>query len=413
MSEPASAQLLVARTTDSVPWVGQMVPIDVALWRPWRGEGELPAFSLDEPEVSDAIALFRSDVPPPSEIMRDGVRYLVQHRTLLVFPQQDGVIVLPPLRARFDDPASSAPVRVLSKPLQFKAAMPRAHQGESSLLVARGVRLETTLDRPLHGLKVGDGFTRTVVLTARDTDPIMLPELRFEAVAGLQVYPAEARVLSTGERGAVEASRSYAATYVVERVGHYELPALSLRWLDPASGRYATAQAPPLSFWSRPNPSLGLDAFGSAPGLGVGLLLGTLLVLGALAYVIWRRLRLGPFGWEQRLRAQNRERRAFLDFERAMTHASPVACLKRAYVWLALRLPGERRTLAALRSASPESAQALSSWEAQAFGGRARGAIPTGLRHVFVRARRSLGETREQSSISEINRCSERREETP
>ncbi|HKP57338.1 MAG TPA: hypothetical protein VJV78_11490 [Polyangiales bacterium] len=403
MSDPAGARLVLARSTSNAPWVGQMVPIDVALWRPWSGKGELPAFSLDEPEVPDAIALFRRDAPPPSQVTQDGVLYLVQHRTLLVFPQQDGEIVVPPLRARFDDPAPGRPVRVSSPPLQFTAAMPRNLEREGSLLVAHAVQVEEKLDRSLHGLKVGDGFTRSIVLTARYTDPIMLPELRFEPVEGLQVYPAEPRVLATGERGAIEASRSYSATYVVERVGHYELPELSLRWLDPASGRYTTARAESLSFWTRPNPSLGLDAFGSVPGLGASILLATLILLGALAYVIQRRLRGGPFAWEQRLRARNVERRAFFAFERALTHAPPFTRLSRAYAWLALRSPAAPRTLERLRAASKESAQALSTWEAQAFGGRAHGESPRGLLRVFVRARRGLGEASESDSVCDIN----------
>lgn len=413
MSDPGGAHIELTRGGADRPWVGQLVPIDVALWRPKLSQGEPPPFSFDEPEVPGAIALFRSDVPPPSEITQDGVTFLVQHRTLLVFPQEDGEIVLPPLRARYDDPTSSQPVRVRSEPLHFTAAFPRGQKQGEALLVAKDVQVKTTLDRALTGLKVGDGFTRSVVLSAADTDPIMLPQIRFEPVEGLRVYPAEPRVLDSGERGAIQASRSYAATYVVERVGHYELPALRVRWLDPASGRYGSAQASSLQFWARPNFGLGLSAFGTTPWLGVSLVLALLLVLTGLGYLTWRRVRRGPFAWERSWAARQAEQRAFLAFERALGHVSPIARLRRAYVWLALKLPNEPRTLERLRSASPESANALRSWEEQAFATRTRAQLPPhGLHRVFARARRALGKPRNTNFATDINSSSTSREET-
>lgn len=412
MSEPEGAHIELTRAGPNQPWVGQLVPIDVALWRPKPSDGELSSFSYDEPDVPGAIALFRSDVPPPSEVNRDGVLYLVQHRTLLVFPQEDGQIVLPPLRARYDDPTGAQPVRVSSQPLHFTAAFPRGLTQGAGLLVAKDVQVKTTLDRALTGLRVGDGFTRTVVLSAADTDPVMLPQIAFESVEGLRVYPAEPRVLDSGERGAIHATRSYAATYVVERVGHYELPALRVRWLDPASGRYATAHASSLQFWARPNFGLGLSAFGTTPWLGASLVLALLLALAGLGTVAVRRVRQGPFAWERRWAARRAEQRAFLAFERALGRASPFALLGRAYAWLALRLPEEPRTLDPLRAASPESAAALRSWEEQAFVAGASTAQPSGRRRVFARARRRLGRSRNQSSVADINSSSTSREET-
>lgn len=403
MSDPGVPHIVLTPGGPPVAWVGQMVRIDVALYRPHTSVGELSPFSFDELDVPGAIAIFRSEAPPPSELEEDGTAYLVQHRTLLLFPQEDGVLELPPIHARFDDLTTRAPVRVASAPLTLKAALPRAAAGDQLPVVARNLTLTSTLDRKLADLAVGDGFTHTLVLSAQDTDPVMLPELTFGDVPGLRVYPAEPRAQSSAERGVISASRRYSATYVVERVGHYELPVLSVRWLDPASGRYATAVAKAESFWARPNFGLGLSAFGSAPGLDFALLLSTLVLLATLAHFTRRRLHEGPFAWEKRLRARYREQRAFVAFERALGHDAPLVLLRRAYAWLALRLPNAERTLAPLRDASPKSAEALQQWEAQAFHGAANG---TPVRHphrTFARARRALDTPRAQSAVSEIN----------
>jgi hypothetical protein len=412
MSDPGTPHIVLTRSGPQSPWVGQMVRIDAALFRPRSGEGELPPFSFDDLDVPGAIALFRAEAPPPSEQEADGVTYLVQHRTLLVFAQEDGEIVLPALTSRFADAVSGKSVRVESEELHFTAALPRGSAGAVAPVVARGLKLESKLDRPLSDLAVGDGFTRTIVLSAEDTDPIMLPDLTFAEPSGLRIYPGEPRALASAERGEVRASRSLSATYVVERVGHYELPELSVRWLDPNSGRYTTARAEALTFWARPNFSLGLSAFGSAPGLGFGIWLGALLSLAALVYLVQRRLRFGPFAWEQRLAARRQEQRAFLAFERALTHAPPHAILERAYHWLALRLPSEPRTLARLRATSLDSAEALKSWERQAFAmGTPSAPAKPGLYRIFARARRALAKLGDESSISEINPHNESRKE--
>jgi hypothetical protein len=403
MSDPDAAQLVLTRTGPEQPWVGQMVRIDVALRRLRVGEGELPPFSFADLDVPGAIALFRSEAPPPSEQQADGVTYLVQHRTLLVFPQEDGEIALPPLTARFDDPVSGVPVRVRSEALHFSAAMPHTAAGGNLPVIARGLVLESKVDRSLSGLAVGDGFTRTITLRAEDTDPVMFPELEFAEPSGLRMYPAAARATASAERGQVRASRTLAATYVVERVGRYELPALHVRWLDPASGRYTTAQAEALTFWARPNFALGLSAFGSAPGLGASLALGALLSCAGLAYLVQRRVRFGPFTWELRLAARRQEQRAFLAFQRALAQEAPLAILRRAYRWLALRLPGAPRTLARLRAVSSGSERALENWEQQAFAGRTPSVSVAGLHKTFARARRALARLDDESSVSEIN----------
>lgn len=403
MSDPGTPHIVLTKSGPPVPWVGQMVRIDVALYRPHTSAGELSPFSFEELDVPGAIAIFRSEAPPPSELEEAGVSYLVQHRSLLVFPQQDGELVVPPVYARFDDPITHAPVRVASAPLSIKAALPRAASDEELPLVARALTLKSTLDRKLEGLSVGDGFTHTVVLSAQDTDPVMLPALSFADVPGLRLYPAEPRAQSSAERGVIRASRSYSATYVVERVGHYELPQLSVRWLDPASGRYATAHVSVETFWARPNFGLGLSAFGSAPGLGLALSLSALLLLAALIYVTRVRLREGPFAWEERLYARYREQRAFLAFERALAHGAPLVLLRRAYAWLALRLPHAERTLAPLREASTQSAETLQHWEEQAFSGGANGRAERHLHRTFARARRVLDKPRAESAVSAIN----------
>jgi len=388
MSEP---RVVVVRSGPDHPWVGQLVKLDVQLWRPVLEEGKAPPFGFSEPHVAGALAHFREEAPPPDEQEQDGQTWLVQHRTLVVFPQIDGVVHIPSITARWDEGDAVKTAR--SEALEFTAALPP--RSDERLVVAPRLDVEQTLDRSLAGLRVGDGFTRTVVVSADDSDPLVLPTLEFSPVRGLSVYPAAPQDASNAERGNLTASRTFSATYVVERVGHYELPALSLEWLEPNSGRYSVTQAPEVDFWGWPNPHLGLSMWGTSTAsgwLGFGLVAA---VLALAATTLRRRIRGGPFRWERRLADARAEQRAFRRVLRIRRHGSPLETLRALYAWLRLRVPYRTdRTLEPLRTASKEFATELAAVEHSAFLGGPSPNTGRGSTRALRVARRQLARFR-------------------
>lgn len=312
---------------------------------------------------------------------------MVQHRTLVVFPQRDGVLTVPPLVARWND--GDRVEEAKSETLTFSAAFPPRESEE--LVIAPRVSVEQKLDRPLSHLRVGDGFTRTVVLSANDSDPLVLPTLTFARVSGLSVYPAAPRDVSSGERGQLTATRTFSATYVVERVGRYELDAVGVTWLEPASGRFATTTTESLHFWARPNPGLGWAMWGTASGSGL-LGFGAIGLTTALfVALVWRRFRHGPFAIERWWAARRAERRAFSAFLVAVEKSSATAALRAAYEWLGVRFPRRQgRTLDPLRAATPEVARELALLERSAFAEGPPSPSSAGWRKAFRGARNAL-----------------------
>jgi hypothetical protein len=380
------AKIVVQSQGPEKPWVGQAVPFDVQLWRPIISEGAAPPFSFAEVRMPGAIARFREEAPPPDEREEGAVRYLVQHRTLLVFPQTDGELAVPPLAARWNE--GERVLTAQGEPTVLRAAF--APHASEDLVVSPEVRVEQTFDRPLEGLRVGDGFTRTVVLSAKDSDPIVLPTLEFAAIDGVSLHVAPPRDAANAERGQLSASRTFEATYVIERVGHYELAAIDVHWLEPRSGQFSVAQAPEATFWAFPNPGLGWSMWGSAGTaqlLGFGLSCAIVLVAFGL---IWRRRTGGPFAVERALAERLAERRAFRGFVKSLGSASALTSLRSAYEWLRIRRPmSTERTLEPLRAAGIESARALAHLEAAAFS-NASSPLSTDERRQLAMARRSL-----------------------
>lgn len=401
----SEARIVIERSGPERPWLGQLVRFDVQVWRPKLDAAPLPPFEFDELETPGVIAHFREEASPPDEKQEGDQTFLVQHRTLVVFPQKDGHLKLPPLVARWTDEEAAQSVQ--SAALEFDAAIPP--HADERLVVSPSLHIEQSTNQPLRGLKVGDGFVRTVTVSATDSDPWVLPTIDFSAVSGLSLYAQAPKDASSAERGQLSASRTFQATYVVERVGHYELEAATLRWLDPASGKFHEATAPELSFWAGPNVGLGLSMWGTTTGaglLGFGL---SSLVLALALWAIWRRSK-GPFAFERALARANAERNAFAELRRAARHGAPLQILIAAYAWLRVRFPlRTERSLAPLRDVTPALTEQLGVIERSAFGpqqGRSSSsatAIGVGLAALLVEARSRLAK-RKRPMILESTR---------
>jgi hypothetical protein len=392
----------VTRSGPPKPWLGQLVPINVDVWRP-KGDAPLEPFSLDDVVAAGMIVKWSEQASPPDEKQEGEARFLVQHRTLLVFPQTDGELTLPPIVARWTDPVTKAPVLAHSSELHFQAGVPPA-VGSELPLVASSVSLRQAFDRDLSKLRVGDGFTRTLTLHATDTDPVVFPELSLSDTPGLTGYEAGPKVSASSERGQFQADLTLRTTYVVDRVGPHRMSGVSLRWLEPRSGRYLDATVPELTFWSGPNPSLGFQCLGTASGAVFATELGSLSLLGLLAFAIVRRLRRGPGRLERALKERSRERRAFREATRAVRQGPALLGLQKIYAWLAVRFPATfDRTLSPLKQATKQAGDACVAFEKSIFRARNQAAPEHSFVTMLRRTRRAMGRAQRPVALEQLN----------
>jgi hypothetical protein len=392
----------LTRSGPEKPWLGQLVPINVDVWRP-KGDAPLEPFSLDDVVAAGMIVKWSDQAPPPDEKQEGDARFLVQHRTLLVFPQADGELSVPPIVARWTDPVTKALVLAHSSELRFQAAVPPA-VGSQLPLVASSVRLQQTFDRDLSNLRVGDGFTRTLSLHATDTDPVVFPELSLGTASGLTGYSAGPRVSANSERGQFQADLTLRTTYVVDRVGPHRLAGVGLRWLEPRSGRYLDASVPELTFWSGPNPSLGFQCLGTASGAVLATEFGSLGMLALLTFAIVRRLRRGPGRLENALKERSRERRAFREAVRAVRQGPALLGLQKIYAWLAARLPATfDRTLLPLEQTTKQARDACVAFEKSIFRDGNMAAPERSFVTMLRRTRKTMGRAQRSAALERLN----------
>jgi len=400
----ARPHIELSRGGPEKPWLGQLVPVEVDIWRPEPDESHpLEPFALDDVVAAGMIVKWDEHASPPDIKQQGETRFLVQHRALLVFPESEGELSLPPIVARWTDPATKTEVVVSSSELRFQAALPRG-AGDPLPLVASSVALVQTFDRDLSELRVGDGFTRTLSLHATDTYPVVFPELQLAEVPGLRAYPAQPKASSNSEHGQIQGDLTLKVTYVVERVGPHGMPGTALRWLEPSSGRYAVAAVPEISFWARPNWSLGFQCFGIQRSAAVATEVGSLALFALLVLAVVRRLRRGPSRFERALALRSRELRAFRAAVQAARRGSALDTLRSIYTWLVIRLPSRLdRTLAPLASATQESGIGCAKLEADIFRNRVSAAPGAEFGFMLRRARKALGRAQPTGALDGLN----------
>lgn len=164
--------------------------------------------------------------------------------------------ITPAVAQAFDIPAltvqaqpgqATAPLSAQTAPLSFQATQPPGFDPGETVLVADGLRLTQTLTPT--PLKVGDTLTRTVTLQADNTPGLSLPPPGQAQVKGLRRYP-QSPIISNLDDGRGHISggqRIDRQVYRVEQAGHYQLPAISVKWWDSRNHRLQVTRVPGVS----------------------------------------------------------------------------------------------------------------------------------------------------------------------
>ncbi len=232
--------------TKGTIYAGQQVEIDVDVFVPnfFLSPPQFPLFDLPGTVVTmpDDRGLNLNETV-------DGVTFSGIRKTYIVTPQAAGDYTLPPVEIPFGYaavPGETTEGRVTLPTLRLTvAAVPGGTEGQAGVTAAK-VTIAQTFDRDLTSLAAGDALVRTVTVNATGLAAMMIPEPSFDAPADVQVYVHDP-ILSEdkSDRGDVRGGvRKDTATYVFAKPGDYTLPAITLQWFDPSTGRQETTEAP-------------------------------------------------------------------------------------------------------------------------------------------------------------------------
>jgi hypothetical protein len=177
----------------------------------------------------------------------DGVTYSGIRRAYAVVPQVAGTFVIPEIDVELgyavDGKRTKATVKVPS--VSFTATAPASATGGATSFAANDLAIEQSFDRDIHSLKVGDAVVRTIVVTAKDTQAMIMPPVAVGTAPGLHQYAKAPKIedgISIGRATASRRTETY--VYTADKDGSFVIPVVAYPWFDVAHHEAKTSSLP-------------------------------------------------------------------------------------------------------------------------------------------------------------------------
>jgi hypothetical protein len=305
----------------------------------------------------------------------DGKAAVGQEFTFVVMPRRGGSLSIPApdvtLLDRTGEVFGSAQGRVQT----LEVTVPPGIDASSPVIASTAVTAkESWSPDPKAALQAGGALVRTIQREAADVPALGMADFVFRAPEGVRVYVDPPESADRVNRGAVTGRRSDRVTYVFEKAGRYDLPALAQPWWDLGAREAKRETLPGVAVSVRPAPvyrnrQFETDAARLWPRIaevfGTAVALCLLFVLGRWVTPFWRE-RL-----ETRAASEACARR---ELQRAAKGGDSSATYRALELWLS-RLDARSRDMA---RRAPPLAPAIETLERALFGSGAWSADQAG-----------------------------------
>ena len=162
-----------------------------------------------------------------------GRNYVGQRFTFEIFPRRGGALTLPAAEITLLDVAGDVSGSTRGNPVRLDVAVPQGVDASGPVIAStRVTAVQTWAPDPATGLAPGGAIVRTITREAADVPALGMPELTFATPDGVRAYVDPPVSADRIDRGAVTGHRTDKVTYVFERAGAFDLPALSQPWWD-------------------------------------------------------------------------------------------------------------------------------------------------------------------------------------
>jgi hypothetical protein len=202
--------------------------IEVSTFRWFSGGTQIGSF-----DVEGAVVLRREKFAVNSTLQEGSDTWASQLWTIAIYPQRSGVISVPPIELTLNvagEDKQSVTGTVSTSEITFSSSIPAAMQGRSQWIATSQFDVEETYDKASDNLNAGDSLLRTISFKAKNVAAMMLPAPEFQSQEGLAVYHKPVEIKDVVNRGDYLAQRNESISYLVERNGTYQLPALEFHW---------------------------------------------------------------------------------------------------------------------------------------------------------------------------------------
>ena len=237
--------------------IGEPLPLSVLLLA--QGQFAGPTY-FDLPEIEGAIIMQVSQRPILGTQQISGETYSTARHDFAVYAQRGGSMRIPAITVRFgsktsfDQPTTEHSLQ--TEFLDIKVTVPPGSVAGEVIVSARDLSaIESWSPKPGNA-KVGDAFTRTITLRAREVPAMLLPPPNFDEPAGFAIYPKPPQIRDESKHGEFVGVRIDTVTYISEHAGKFEIPELAVRWWDPDKKQWQIKRFPAATLEVADNPAL-------------------------------------------------------------------------------------------------------------------------------------------------------------
>jgi hypothetical protein len=245
-TQAADDLLFRTNVTPEDPWIGQqtLLKIDVLAkdgWAQLKKVGDL--------EIDGAYVMrLESQGTRLSEVI-DGDSYTGQRYEFMIFAQRDGKLTLPATPVdvevtRWGADGGKNLQRISLPVVEFTARTPPGGEGIRGLVSTHSLTASQDWDPATEDVKVGDAIRRIVTLRAVDVSGMAFAPLQHAAIDGVGIYPGEPTVEDKFNRGNLNGTRTETVTYVFEKTGDVEIPALVFSWWNVRNSELQRVELP-------------------------------------------------------------------------------------------------------------------------------------------------------------------------
>ena len=215
----------------------------------------LSSFSgFSKPEIKNLDAVIEQLGEDKQYQTQRGTKpYLVIERSYAIFPQQNGLMHIPPIiaearissgsRSMFDPfQRGGKTTRVRSKALDIQVAGVPANYNAKNWLPAAEIQLVEEWPQNPPVFTAGEPVTRTLTIMADGLTSAQLPELLPAAVDGLKQYPDQPVLKDNKKNDGIIGIRQEKIALIPTHAGQYTLPAIEIPWFNTTTGKIEKAR---------------------------------------------------------------------------------------------------------------------------------------------------------------------------
>lgn len=244
----AAVSPLAVDLPETAAWIGQRVPFTIEL----RARGSFSgSASFDLPQVPGTL-IVKIGNPVVGSKQLDGENWVVQSHEFALFSQQVGTLEIASFPVRFERregfTGAAEVVRAETPVLKFQIERPPGSEDINFLVTTDSLELSESWEPEPGPARVGTVFKRSIVQRAREIPGMALAPVPDAAPDGIRVYPGAAATNDKLARGEFLGERRETITYLIEKPGTIELPALTYQWWNPELEKLQSKTLPAVTF---------------------------------------------------------------------------------------------------------------------------------------------------------------------